>query len=128
VLWRCRALPVVGEDTFLYPHCMLDVTKLYLFIFGALTIAGGVMGFIKAGSNASLIAGGISGLLLLASGYLIATGKVQPGLILGIVVSVALAGRFVPGFLSTHKFMPAGMMALLSLAGIVMTALGFLKK
>ncbi len=107
---------------------MLDFTKLYLFIFGALTIAGGVMGYLKAGSNASLIAGGISGLLLLVAGYLVATGKAQPGLILGIVVSIALAGRFVPAFLATHKFMPAGMMALLSVAGIVITALGFLKK
>ena len=107
---------------------MLDITKLYLFIFGVLTIAGGVMGFVKAGSNASLIAGGVSGALLLVAGYLVATGKVQPGLILGLVISVALAGRFVPGFLSTHKFMPAGMMALLSIAGIVMTVLGFLKK
>ena len=107
---------------------MLDITKLYLFIFGALTIAGGVMGYLKAGSNASLIAGGVSGVLLLAAGYLVATGKVQPGLILGIIVSVALACKFVPAFLATHKFMPAGMMALLSVAGIVMTALGFLKK
>ena len=90
---------------------MIDVTKLYLFIFGALTIAGGV-----------------SGLLLLTAGYLLATGKVQPGLILGLVVAVALAARFVPAFLSTHKFMPAGMMALLSVAGIVITVLGFVKK
>ena len=107
---------------------MLDITKIYLFIFGALTIAGGVMGYLKAGSNASLIAGGVSGLLLLAAGYLLATGKVQPGLILGIIVSVALAYKFVPAFLATHKFMPAGMMAVLSVAGIVITALGFLKK
>ncbi len=107
---------------------MLDITKLYLFIFGALTIAGGVMGFVKAGSNASLIAGGVSGALLLVAGYLVASGKVQPGLILGIVVSIALAGRFVPAFLSTHKFMPAGMMALLSVMGVVITVLGLVKK
>ncbi len=107
---------------------MLDFTKLYLFIFGALTIAGGVMGYLKAGSNASLIAGGVSGLLLLVSGYLVASGKVQAGLILGIVISVALAGRFVPAFLNTHKFMPAGMMAVLSVAGIVITVLALVKK
>ncbi len=107
---------------------MLDVTKLYLFIFGALTIAGGLVGFLKAGSNASLIAGGVSGALILVAGYLVATGKVQPGLIMGLVVSIALAGRFVPAFLATHKFMPAGMMAVLSVAGIVMTALALWKK
>ncbi len=107
---------------------MLDITKIYLFIFGALTILGGVVGFLKAGSNASLIAGGVSGLLLLAAGYLVATGKATPGLILGLVISVALAGRFIPAFLATHKVMPAGMMAVLSVVGIVMTALGLVKK
>lgn len=107
---------------------MLDFTKLYLFIFGALTIAGGIMGYVKKASNESLIAGGVSGLLLLLSGYLVATGKVQLGLILGIVISVALAGRFVPAFLSTHKFMPAGMMAVLSIAGLVITVLALVKK
>jgi len=107
---------------------MLDITKLYLFIFGALTIAGGVMGYLKAGSKESLIAGGVSGLLLLVAGYLIATAKTQPGLILGIVVSAALAYKFVPAFLATHKFMPAGMMALLSVVGIVMTVVGLVKK
>lgn len=107
---------------------MLDLTKIYLFIFGALTIAGGIMGYVKAGSPASIIAGGISGVLLLVAGYLVGAGKVQPGLILGLVVSLALAGQFVPKFLSTHKFMPAGMMGILGVIGLVLTALALFKK
>ena len=107
---------------------MLDLTKLYLFIFGALTIAGGVMGYVKAHSTISLVAGGICGLLLVASGYLIGTGKIQPGLILGLVISLALAGQFLPKFLQTHKVMPAGMMAVLSVIGLVLTAVGLFKK
>jgi uncharacterized membrane protein (UPF0136 family) len=107
---------------------MLDLTKIYLFIFGVLTIGGGVMGFVKAHSNASLIAGGVSGALLLVAGYLIGSGKVQPGLILGLVLSLALAGQFVPKFLSTHKFMPAGMMAILGVIGLVLTVLSLVKK
>src|SRR4051794_8264502 len=43
---------------------MFDLARIYLFGFGALTIAGGVMGFVKAKSRASLIAGTISGVLL----------------------------------------------------------------
>lgn len=107
---------------------MLDYTKIYLFIFGALTIAGGIIGYVKAGSPASIIAGSISGVLLLVSGYLIGSGKVQAGLILGIVLSLALAGRFLPAFLSTHKWMPAGMMAILSAIGLVLTVVALIKK
>jgi uncharacterized membrane protein (UPF0136 family) len=107
---------------------MLDLTRIYLFVFGVLAIAGGIVGFVKAQSRASLIAGGISGLLLLVAGYLMGSGNLSIGLILGIVVSVALAGRFVPSFIKTKKVMPAGLMALLSVAGIVLTALGFLQR
>ena len=78
------------------------------------------MGFVKAKSKASLIAGGISGVLLLLAGWLIAT-KLYVGLGLGMVVSLALAGRFVPSFLESKKMMPAGMMAALSVIAIVLT-------
>lgn len=107
---------------------MLDLTKIYLFIFGALTIAGGIMGYVKAGSPASIIAGGLCGALLIVAGYLIGAGKVQAGLILGIVISLALAGQFLPKFLSTHKWMPAGMMAILGVIGLVLTVLSLVKK
>ena len=107
---------------------MLEPTKIYLFIFGLLTIAGGVMGYVKAGSNASLIAGGLCGLALLVAGYLITSGKSQPGLILGLVVSLALAGQFVPKFLKTHVFMPAGLMVALAVVGLVLTVVSLLKK
>ena len=107
---------------------MLDQTKIYLFVFGALTIVGGVIGFVKAGSKASLIAGGVSGLLLLVAAYLIGAGNAQVGLILGAVLSLALAGQFVPKFIKTRKPMPAGMMAVLSVIGLVLTALALLNK
>jgi uncharacterized membrane protein (UPF0136 family) len=101
---------------------MIEPTRIYYYIFGALTIVGGIMGFVKAQSKASLIAGGISGVLLLLAGYLLTTNK-YVGLGLGMVVSLALAGRFVPSFLETHKFMPAGMMSILSVIAIILTGL-----
>lgn len=107
---------------------MLEPTKIYLFIFGLFTIVGGVMGYVKAGSNASLIAGGISGLLLLVSGYLIMSGKTQPGLILGLVISLALAGRFLPIFLKTHGIMPAGVTSIMAIIGLVLTIVCLVKK
>jgi uncharacterized membrane protein (UPF0136 family) len=103
---------------------MLELLRIYLFVFGVLTVVGGVMGFVKAKSNASLIAGGISGVLLLVAGYLMGSANLQIGLILGLVVCVALAGRFVPSYLKTKKAMPAGMMAVLSVLGTVLGAVG----
>lgn len=99
---------------------MIDLTKIYYFIFGALTIVGGVMGYVKAQSQASLIAGGISGLLLIGAGALMAT-KTQPGLILGLLVSLALGGHFGRVYAAKGGFMPAGLMLVLSVIGIAMT-------
>jgi uncharacterized membrane protein (UPF0136 family) len=102
---------------------MLETARLFLFAFGALSIAGGVLGFVKAKSNASLIAGGASGVLLAVAAYLIGAGHVTIGLVIGLIVSLALAGRFIPAFIKTKKPMPAGMMSILAAAGVVITGL-----
>ena len=87
-------------------------------------IGGGVMGFVKAKSRASLVAGSISGGLLLAAGWLVQHGPVMPGFIVGGVVSLALAGRFAPAYRRQQKFFPAGLMALLALGGLVVAVIG----
>ena len=106
---------------------MIEIAKNYYFVFGGLTIAGGLMGFIKKGSAASLIAGGLSGILLLIAAIWL-KDRPQNGLILGAVVSFALAGRFIPAFLKKFDWMPAGLMAVLSVIGLIVTALAFAKK
>jgi uncharacterized membrane protein (UPF0136 family) len=106
---------------------MIDVTKIYYFIFGALTIVGGVMGFVKKASKISLIAGGLCGVLLLIAGLML-RDKPQAGLILGGVVSLALAAQFLPAFLNKLNWMPAGMMTVLSILGIIATLVGFAKR
>lgn len=100
---------------------ILSVTHIYLLVFGLLTIAGGVMGFVKANSKPSLIAGAVAGLALLAAWWLMGT-QGRAGVILGLVVSLALAGRFVGAYAKSKKMMPAGMMAALSVIGVVLTA------
>ena len=107
---------------------MLELTKNYYFIFGALTILGGVIGFVKAGSRASLIAGGVSGALILVAAWLMLRGSVQAGLILGLVLSALLEMRFLPAFVKTKKPIPAGMMAVLSMIGTVLSVLALIKK
>jgi uncharacterized membrane protein (UPF0136 family) len=61
--------------------------------YGILSLAGGVMGFVKAGSRASLIAGGVSGVILIGSAVLAASNPVA-GFVIACVVSAALIARF----------------------------------
>ena len=106
---------------------MIGPAKIYFIIFGLLTIAGGAMGYARAGSMASIIAGSISGILLLVAAFLL-PGNVVAGLALAGIVSLALAGRFLPAFLKTNAFMPSGMMSILSVIGVVVAILAWMKK
>lgn len=106
---------------------MFSPTKIYFIVFGLLTIAGGVMGYVKAGSTASLIAGAVSGILLLVAAFLLPS-HVVVGLALGGIVSLLLAARFLPAFFRDGKMMPNGMMALLSILGVVFAIAAWIRK
>ena len=106
---------------------MLSPAKIYFIIFGALTIIGGVIGYVKAGSVPSIIAGVITGLLLLAAGLLLPEHRVA-GLAVAFITSLLLAGQFIPKFVRTGKMMPAGMMSILSAIGLIMAIIAWVKK
>jgi uncharacterized membrane protein (UPF0136 family) len=106
---------------------MLGPTKIYFIIFGLLTIAGGVMGYVKAGSTASIIAGSISGVLLLLAGFLLPAQPVT-SLALGGIVSLLLIGYFLPAFFRTGKMMPAGMMSILSILGVIFAIVAWVRR
>ncbi|HEY3601300.1 MAG TPA: TMEM14 family protein [Chthoniobacterales bacterium] len=106
---------------------MFGPTKIYFIIFGVLTIAGGIMGYVKAGSTASIIAGSISGVLLLVAAFLF-PAKALAGILLGGIVSLLLIGYFLPAFFRTGKMMPAGMMSLLSLIGVAFAIAAWIRK
>ena len=105
----------------------MDATRLYFFVFGALTIIGGVIGYIKANSVPSIIAGAITGVLLLIAGYILPEHRAA-GLITALVVSLLLAAQFVPKLIRTGKVMPAGLMSILSVIGIIVALVAWLKK
>jgi len=105
----------------------MDVTRLYFLIFGALTILGGVIGYVKAGSIPSIIAGAITGVLLLVAGALLPEHRAA-GLAAAFIVSLLLAAQFAPKFIRTGKVMPAGLMSILSVIGIVVAVVAWLKK
>ena len=47
---------------------------------------------------------------------------------LAIVVSLLLAGRFLPAFIKSGKMMPDGLMAFLSILAIVFAVVAWLRK
>ena len=106
---------------------MIGPAKIYFIVFGLLTIAGGVIGFVKAGSTPSIVAGSITGILLLVAAYLL-PGNLALGLGLAALVSIALAGRFVPIFMKTGQAMPAGLMSVLSVIGVIVAIVAWIRK
>jgi uncharacterized membrane protein (UPF0136 family) len=105
----------------------MEVTKVYFILFGVLTIAGGIVGYVKAGSVASIVAGSITGLLLLVAAFLLPEHRAA-GLATALVVSLLLAAQFVPKFLQTGRMMPAGMMSILSVIGVIAAIVAWIKK
>lgn len=105
----------------------MEPTKIYFVVFGILTIAGGIMGYIKAGSVASIIAGSVTGVLLLVAAFLLAEHRAT-GLATAFIVSLLLAAQFVPKFLRTGRVMPAGIMSILSVIGIIVALVAWVKK
>ncbi len=106
---------------------MIGPAKFYFIVFGLLTIAGGIMGYVSKGSMPSIIAGSISGILLLVAAFLLPSHAVF-GLALAAVVALLLAGRFVPAFAKTGSLMPAGLMSILSVIGLIMAIAAWMKK
>ncbi|GJN87418.1 hypothetical protein Rhopal_000367-T1 [Rhodotorula paludigena] len=90
----------------------MDNDTLFGFVASALVSLGGVIGFLKKGSVASLAAGGGSGVLL---GYGVQRQRLNPKDV-HLVVGVSATLLVVMGmrFLRGRKFMPAGLVTLLS--------------
>jgi len=106
---------------------MIGPAKIYFIVFGVLTIVGGVIGYVKAGSTASIIAGAISGIALIVAAFLL-PGNLVVGLAIAGLVSILLAGRFIPIFMKSGQMMPAGLMSLLSVIGVIMAIVAWIKK
>jgi len=93
---------------------------IVLWIYIVLLLAGGLMGFLKAGSKISLITSAAFALPL----ALCATGVIRPFYIADVLVGL-LALVFGVRYIKGRKFMPSGFMALLSI--VVLAALLLLR-
>ncbi|MBM3831364.1 MAG: hypothetical protein FJ406_12625 [Verrucomicrobia bacterium] len=87
---------------------------IVLWIYIVLLEVGGVVGFLKAGSKASLIASNVFSLPLILS----ALGILPPGVADGVLA--LLLGYMGFKFAKSKKFMPSGLMAILSVAALVL--------
>ena len=106
---------------------MIWATRIYFLIFGVLTITGGIIGYVSKGSVPSIIAGTITGILLLVAAFLLPAHS-GVALIIALAVSLLLAAQFVPKLIRTGQIMPAGMMSILSVLGIIAAIAAWLGK
>ena len=91
----------------------MQMTLLILWIYIGLLVAGGIIGFVKAGSKASLIMSSAFAipLTLVALGYLpLLAAQLDIGFLF-VFFSVRYA--------KSKKLMPGGMMALISMATVI---------
>lgn len=100
---------------------VLEAAKFTLLGLSVLVLVGGVVGFAKAKSKPSLIAGSVSAALLGAC-YLYSLKDVACGLIAGDVICCLLAVMFLVRLKRGAKFMPAGLMMILSILGLAVVS------
>ncbi|XP_067932847.1 transmembrane protein 14C-like [Watersipora subatra] len=89
----------------------MDVIHL---LYGSLVAAGGVFGYAKSGSTASLTAGLISGGLITLGTYLASTGKDTLGQALVAFTALGLTFAMGKRYMNSHKMMPAGIVTIIS--------------
>lgn len=86
-------------------------------IYALIILIGGVIGFVKAGSIPSLAMGVVFASLLILTAL-----QVHKKMIIGVYLSAILTGFlalfFCYRFFSSYKFMPAGLILLLSLINL----------
>jgi len=92
-------------------------------IYGSLVLAGGVVGYRKAHSRASLVSGIVSEAVLLAAALLIFRGNLL-GLKLAMATALLLLVFFTMRWLKGRKFMPAGLMVVSSAIALALLAWG----
>ena len=88
-----------------------------IWVYTVLLIAGGLMGFVKAKSKASLIASTLFALPLI----LAALGWV-PAMVADITLGILLL-FFGKKYFTGKKFMPSGLMAILSIVALLLRGL-----
>ena len=104
---------------------MTRASALVGMLCGAVSLVGGILGFARAGSTASLIAGGVAGILLLITGML-TWRRIGWAQMVMSLVGLALLGRFLPVYFKTYAVWPALVLVALGSFTFGLGILGFL--
>ena len=99
----------------------MELGQWILLAYAALMVVGGLIGA-KAGSKVSLFAGLGSGVALLAALGL-TFAALAAGLWTGCILAALLTVTFARRFSATKKFMPAGMLLVVSVLAAVLLAM-----
>lgn len=92
---------------------MQNIATTVLWVYIGLLLIGGLIGFLKAGSKISLIMSAAFAAALV----LCALGKIPQPHVADILIAVLLV-VFVMRLVKTKKFMPAGLMLIISLIAL----------
>jgi len=89
--------------------------------YGILILVGGLIGHAKAASTASLVMGVVFGvLLLIAAGCMFTHRNYLKGAYFAIVLTFILDAFFSYRYLTSMKFLPSGLLSLISLGMLLL--------
>lgn len=90
-------------------------TGWIVLTYALIVFLGGIFGYVKAGSVPSLVMGVSFAAILGISAFIMSNGK-KYGFSIAFAATAILTAFFLYRFLVTYKFMPAGLMCLISVA------------
>ncbi len=105
----------------------MKINGYALLIYTFLMLIGGIIGYVKSGSLPSIVASGIFSSLLLIAAYRMFK-RLKGGEILALINVLALDAFFTLRFSMNPKFMPAGLMIVLSNLMLIMLLVGLKKR
>ena len=97
----------------------MTLTALTVLIYGVLVAAGGLLGYVKAGSVPSLFSGLLAGATLVGASIAMTRGATQGGWWVSLLITALLLFRFGSVAARNFKIMPGGVMIAMSVIVLI---------